>query len=552
MNTTEICQLKIAAQKYQNNGKFDKELQCLEALYPDDKENIHKEIIEYRKRVKGMINAQNANNIMECLKQSYFIGGKDYFTDFMQYIEWDRPNDQKFWQPRAKQLAEVAQALQDLEDNKLDELFLSMPPRVGKTTIVMFFTLWIILRNDERSNLYASYSDTVAKVFFNGLMEILKDPNTYKWSDIFPSSKVSSTDAKDLLLNIGRKKRYASFTARSLYGTLNGACDCNGYEIADDLHSGIEEAMNKDRLNSAWMKVDNNFLPRAKMGTKHLWIGTRWSMVDCQARRLEMLQNDPKFENVRWKAVNVPALNEVEESNFNYLCGVGFDTEYYQQRRASFERNNDIASWLAQYQGEPIERDGAVFSPDDFNYYNGILPEAEPDRIFMAVDPAWGGGDFVASPIIFQYDDKLFVHDVVYDNGDKKVTQPLIVHAAKKYGVQAISIEATKMTKGYADGIDEELKAQGYHLNVMTSTSHFTGNGKEQRIFDKAPDIREHMVFLESGNRSKAYELFMQNVFSFSINGKNKNDDAPDSLAMAVNMAFFSLTNTATIAKRRW
>ena len=86
----------------------------------------------------------------------------------------------------------------------------------------------------------------------------------------------------------------------------------------------------------------------------------------------------------------------------------------------------------------------------------------------------------------------------------------------------------------------------------MTSTSHFTGDGKEQRIFDKAPDIREHMIFLESGKRSKAYELFMQNVFSFSINGKNKNDDAPDSLAMAINMAFFALTNTATITKRKW
>ena len=29
----------------------------------------------------------------------------------------------------------------------------------------------------------------------------------------------------------------------------------------------------------------------------------------------------------------------------------------------------------------------------------------------------------------------------------------------------------------------------------------------------------------------------MQNVFSFKIIGKNKNDDAPDSLAMAADMA---------------
>lgn len=211
-----------------------------------------------------------------------------------------------------------------------------------------------------------------------------------------------------------------------------------------------------------------------------------------------------------------------------------------------------MASWLAQYQGEPIERDGSVFNTEDFRYYNGILPEADPDRIFMAVDPAWGGGDFVAAPIIFQYGDDLFVHDVVYDNGDKKITQPLIVHFAKTYDVQAISVEATKMTKEYADGINDGLREAGMHVNVMTSTSHFTGRGKEQRIFDKAPDIREHMVFRESGKRSKAYELFMQNVFSFSINGKNKNDDAPDSLAMAINMAFFSLVNSATICKRAW
>ena len=95
------------------------------------------------------------------------------------------------------------------------------------------------------------------------------------------------------------------------------------------------------------------------------------------------------------------------------------------------------------------------------------------------------------------------------------------------------------MTAEYADGIDDELKAKGHRVNVQKTTKHYTGNGKMQRIFDKAPDIRENMVFLEEGKRTKEYELFMQNVYSFSINGKNKHDDAPDSLAMAVNMAFF-------------
>ena len=93
------------------------------------------------------------------------------------------------------------------------------------------------------------------------------------------------------------------------------------------------------------------------------------------------------------------------------------------------------------------------------------------------------------------------------------------------------------MTASYGEGISDGLKEKGYRCNVQISTKHFTGNGKEQRIFDKAPDIRENMVFLYQ--REKEYELFMQNVFSFSIMGKNKHDDAPDSLAMAINFVDF-------------
>ena len=497
-----------------------------------DHDTVYKYIKEFRSVISHVAGYGNL------VKKAYLITARDIFDDFMIYIEWNRPVADQYWLPRRKQLMEVAQALQDLEEGKMDELFLSMPPRVGKTTIVLFFTLWVILRDSERSNLYCSYTDSVVDVFYKGLLEILNDPITYLWMDVFPESSIASTNAKDKLLNIDREKRYASFTGRSLYGTLNGACDCQGYEIADDLISGIEEAMNKDRLMSAWSKVENNYLPRGVGDkVKHLWIGTRWSLADPQGLRIELLQNEPKFASVRWKQINVPALNENDESNFDYAFGKGFTTEQYHQRRASFERNNDMASWCAQYMGAPIERNGAVFCPEDMRFYNGVLPDGDPDRIFMAVDPAWGGGDFVASPVCVQYGKDIYIPAVVYDNRDKKYTQPHIVDVVIEHNVAAMRVEATKMTAEYADGIDEELKKRGHRINVEKSTKHYTGNGKVQRIFDKAPDIREHMIFLEEGKRTKEYELFMQNVYSFTINGKNQHEDAPDSLAMAVNMA---------------
>ena len=476
------------------------------------------------------------------------------FDCFMLALERNRPPREQFWLPRRRHLAPICKALQSMEDGELDELFISQPARTGKSTILEMFLLWVMGRDSERSNLYCSYTDSVVNVMYNGILEVRNDPVTYAFSDLFPQSTLASTNAKDLLINFDRKKRYASFTARSLYGTLNGACDCNGYLIGDDLLEGIAVAQSKDRLRTTWAAVDNNLLPRAKENAKIVWEGTRWSLTDPQGTRIDLLTNDPEYKSRRWRVLNVPALDENDESNFDYAYGVGFSTEYYRQRRASFERNNDMASWFAQYQGVPIERDGAVFEPDSLRYFNGVLPEGDPDRVFMAIDPAWGGGDYAAGPVCVQYGDNLYVVDVLFDSSEKTITQPKVVNLVEKYGVTAMKIEGTKMTASYGEAIDEQLKAKGIRINVQINVSHFTGTGKQQRIFDKAPDIRERMVFLSEGHRSKEYAQFMQNVFSFTINarGRNIHDDAADSLALAVDFAFFGGPYKAEVFNKPW
>lgn len=489
--------------------------------------------------------------MFEMYKQVVLSAARDDFDSFMLALEVNRKPSEQFWRPRRRLLMPECEALQALEDGDLDELFLSQPPRTGKTTLAMMFLLWIMGKDSERSNLYSSFTAIVVDTFFNGLLEVLKDPVTYDYGTIFPGKEIIGTNAKDATLDLDRRKRYHSFTGRPIGGSLNGSCDCNGYIIGDDLCSGIEEAMSKDRMASLWSKVDNNFLTRAKENCKRLWWGTRWSLLDPQGIRLDLLQNDPQYRDVRWKCINLPALNAEEQSNFDYSYGVGFSADYFKKRRASFERNNDMASWLAQYQGEPIERDGAVFNPDDLRYYNGVLPEGvDPDRIFIGLDVAYGGGDFTAGPVVYQYGDDLFIADVIYNNGDKRTTQPLIAKKVAEHNVQALFIEATKMTKGYVEEVDEVLKANGIRINVQSTTKHFTGTGKEQRIFDRAPDIRERMVFVESGKRSKEYEQFMQNLFAFSINKHGQRDDAPDSLTITLSMAIFGGSNRVEIVKR--
>lgn len=514
-----------------------------------------KQTCSYSKELRNLCNFAIKNNyqvaptLSELSKRTLLLEAPHIFDSYLQYLEIKRKPSERFYLPRRKVLLKVVQDLQKLVDDELDELFISMPPRVGKTTLVLFFVTWIIGRNDEMSNLYSAYSDIITNAFYRGVLEVIQDPFTYTWSEIFPNSKVKETNAKDETININRKKRYPSLTCRSLYGTLNGACDCNGFLISDDLLGGIEEALNKDRLVAAWSKVDNNLLPRAKEKAKILWVGTRWSLIDPAGLRMELLTNDDNFKNRRFDIINLPALDENEESNFDYLYNVGFGTDFYKQRRASFERNNDMASWLAQYMGEPIERDGALFTPQEMRFYNGVLPDKVPDRIFLACDVAFGGGDFLSAPVCFQYGEDVFIHDWIFDNGDKFVTRPKVIAIIMKYKVQAANFEKNNGGGEYQEYIEDHLKADfGYKLNI-TSTYAPTTKRKEQRIFDHAPEIRE-FYFLEDGKRSKEYSLAMTNLYSFKITGKNKNDDAPDSLSQVCEMISSSAHRRVEIFKR--
>ena len=476
-------------------------------------------------------------DLFECYKASLLLEAPWDFEQYMLYCEIDRAPEEKFYQPRMKTLRPAVQAMQDLEDGVLEELFVSQPPRTGKTTLMDFFATWEIGKHPNGSCLYSSCSDGVTKQFYLGLLEIVRDPYTYHWDKVFPNSPIVKVNAADQTVNCLRKTRYPSITCRSIEGTLNGACDCDNILMADDLCKGLEQAINKDVMAKLWARTQTDLLSRAKQGSKKIWNGTRWSLIDPIGCRKEMLQNEPKLAHIRWKEILLPALNDDDESNFNYAYGVGFDTSTFQGIRAGYERNNDMASWNAVYQQQPIEREGSLFASGDMRFYNGVLPEGDPDRKFMAVDPAFGGGDFTAAPICYQYGEDVYVVDVVYTNGDKRESMPDLEKAVNKWAVSTMQIEANKMTEGYAEELQTLMKNDGVRCTVTTKPAP-NNTSKEQRIFERAPEIRESFLFLEHGQRSKRYQQFMDNVFSFTIMKKNKHDDAPDSLAMAASMVF--------------
>lgn len=465
---------------------------------------------------------------------------RDYFEYFLFYVEWDRQSSKKFYPPRRKVLKPLVDALQDLSDKKIKFLGISLPPRVGKSTLCVFFMTWHMGRHPDTANVASGHSDKLTDSFFRELLSIMTDADTYHWAEIFPESPVVNTSAKNESIDLVREKRFPTITCRSVGGTLTGAVEIgeDGILYCDDLVEDLEESLNPDRLQAKYDAYLNQLKDRKKDGAVELMVGTRWNVLDPLGRIQDMYADDPAY-----RFIVIPALNDQDESNFDYNYGVGFSTEYYHDMRANIDR----ATWWAKYMGSPYVREGLLFPSDELQYYNGVLPDGEPDRIVAACDVAWGGGDYLSMPVCYCYGDAWYIHDVVFSNLDKTVTQPLVEGKLSQHLPHSAVFEANNGGHEYCSTIDTRLRDKNVRLN-LTSRPAPTKTSKIARIVKVAPEIRK-MFFIQPKYASQEYRAFLNQVCTFVITGKNEHDDAPDSLAMLVD-AISSNFGTVTVMER--
>lgn len=251
------------------------------------------------------------------------------FDSYMLYVEWNREPEKKFYPPRRKVLKQVVDALQELADDKLDLLTVSLPPGSGKTTLAIFYLTWLAGKIPNEPMLTGSHSNAFIRGVYDECLRILDKDGDYLWADVFPAIKVSNTNAKDCRIDLDKRQRFETLEFTSI-GTGNaGLYRAATLLYCDDLVSGIEVALSKERLDKLWETYTTDLRQR-KIGDhcKELHIATRWSVHDVIGRlEREYIDSD------RAKFIVVPALDENDESNFDYAYGVGFSTRFYHEQR---------------------------------------------------------------------------------------------------------------------------------------------------------------------------------------------------------------------------
>ena len=241
------------------------------------------------------------------------LEGQHYQVDSgLLYLEKNRVPSERFYEPRRSVFMQhgIIQSLQDLMDDKLDIFALSVPPGCGKSTLEDFFLSLVGGWFPNCFNLSSAHSSILTRSLYDGVLEIINDPVEYTWHEIFPNVQMQGTNAKETTVNLERNGRFKTWTFRSIDGSLTGATRCNKFLTADDLVSGIEDALNKNRLETLWTKVANDLRSRRLDGCKEFYIATRWSVHDPIGKLQTLYAGDP-----RARFIAVPALNEKGESN---------------------------------------------------------------------------------------------------------------------------------------------------------------------------------------------------------------------------------------------
>lgn len=450
------------------------------------------------------------------------------FDSYLTYMELDRQADKRFYQPRKKQLKPVVDALQALcGDDELDLLAVSLPPGVGKTTLAIFLLTWIAGRDPNHPNLTGSHSNSFVRGVYDECLRLFDAQGEYLWHDVFPAVQVSSTNAKDCRIDLDKCQRFETLEFTSI-GTGNaGLYRAANLLYCDDLVSGIEVALSKERLDKLWETYTTDLRQR-KIGDKckELHIATRWSVHDVIGRLEREYENNPRAKFIRF-----PAMNENDESNFDYDYGVGFTTKFYREQRDIM----DSVSWKALYMNQPIEREGLIYHPDELRCFFE-LPTQEPDAVIGVCDTKDKGADYAFLPVGYVYGQDYYIGDCICDNGLPGTVDIRLADILVRDKVNMCRFESNSAGRRVAEKIQGEVKRLGGITNITTK---FTTANKETKIIVNSAWVKEHCLFLDESKykRNSDYGRMMDMLCSYTVAGKNKHDDVPDGMAMFAEFA---------------
>lgn len=476
----------------------------------------------------------------ELWEKSYAFAGRRSLEHFIDYIEMDKAN--KVLASRRSVLKPFIFYLNKIAfSDKLKYIIASYPPSTGKSFSLNYFTAWLFGLNINNSVLRLSYSEELVLGFSRSIQDIIKNP---RYSDVFPNYKLYGTKPfakeKESDWKIKNADTLISHISRTRDGAVTGI-RANKAIIFDDMTKGATEATNSTLHSQLYNRWKTEWYNRRDGDTtKFIFAGTMWSPEDILNRvtqdreSLSEIVESKNFKYV-WETkdgstvfIRIPLLDEKDETT----CEDVMSTQEARELRDT----TDEFLFSCVYQQDPIAPTGLEFADELLEHYTE-LPRNEKGEdmclpyCFAVLDPARRGKDNVSMPIYKTDGQKYYFIDCIFQKKAmtelyNEIVDKIIQHTITRFVIEN-NIDTSLKTL-----LDEKLKTKGYYLCEIVEK--YNTVNKEQRIKDARGDIKKFIVFKEKEmyKPNTDYGRFMKNFTTYSFDYPNKNDDAPDSMAL--------------------
>ena len=417
--------------------------------------------------------------------------------------------DKAFFESRPF-LKDVADAMQRIEEGDIKSLSVSMPPRAGKSYLTSLFCAWTLGRNPSESVMRNTCTATLYLKFSYDVRAIVQSDRFKEVFDIRLSG-----DKQNLQGWNTDKARMVSYFGAGVGGTIIGF-GATKVAITDDLYRGLEDALSDTKNDSILQWKSATHDSRMETGCSKIDIGTRWSLNDVIGRSMEEGQYD--------ESIVVSALDENDKS----FCEAVMTSEEYLEKRSRMAKE----IWLSEYMQRPVDMEGRLFgglqlvTPEE--YVRAVTPdplnpahrgrETLMDGCMAYIDVADQGNDYMAMIVGAVIGTDVYIVDYLFTRDNTDVTIPQAVAILQKWGVSYCRVESNAMGAIYSRELSRQSKTK--ILQVHNTVNKMT------RIIMQSAFIINTFRWVQRETPDSVQ--FLENMYSFSKEGKNKNDDAPD------------------------
>ena len=416
----------------------------------------------------------------------------------------------------------IFKALDKVVRGETRKLIINIAPRYGKTLLCsQMFIAYGLAINPEAKFLHLSYSGFLTEENSMAVKDII---NNEYFQAVFPTRYSAGNRSKWYTEQKGGV--YATSTLGQITGFGAGRLERDDEEESMDKFTAV---FNPDKFSGA-IVIDDPIKPEDALSdtmreqvnrrfetTIRNRVNSRKTPIIVIMQRLherDLCGYLQMIEPGEWEVLSIPCIDTDGNALWEHKHTL---EELYKIKDASpfvFE---------TQYMQNPKPMEGLMYR--DFKTYDTIPFHKQAVRLNYT-DTADEGSDYFCSVCYEEHPDALYVTDVIYTKKTMEFTEPELTKMLIRENTQICMIESNNGGRIFSRNVERMSRERGNPKTVFKTFAQ-TKN-KQQRIFTYSNEVCNMIVFPK--NWEALWPEFSIAIKAFRKEGRNKNDDAPDTL----------------------